>query len=1134
MLGLSGALVATTAAQAVPDAPVIFGPLDSTINVLTVGVDPAASALEQTVTVSWELQETGAVGVGCQVVVPADTLDGTTFPCNATVPDGQYGFYDLVAVSTDVDGNSPPSNTITSVRYGAAATPSSLELGPPLNVPDFPIRIGTLEPAISGTAPALGTVEVLGYRSDLGVGTESSLCLVGVPTSGAFSCPATFPSYGIWEVRVIAQDVEGGFAVEPEAVESTLRLEVFPPTPTNAVSTSFSTIEIDLDGLPGSNVGAELVRNAYVAPDGGGFCPAAWDGNPAAPPADGPSVNCVFTEVTPGVHLVRSTQFLNGAVGPTRDDVIYVAAAPTLVVEPVPGGAVFSGTADSLAADLTASGTRLTGLTVVVRDGVSNTICGGDVDAATGAWSCDGEVGAGDNSFTAYTLAQGFGDDPDVAGVVNGSYGTGASLSPAVDATIPAGVTPPAPTMTYGLGPASIDVTAQGLENSAVGVRLYQVEEVSGEGYLYGEAVASCGVVIESEGEGFGSIVTEPSLVDDCLFTNLAPGIWNVYSSQNYYFQESEYRDHYVLIPPSPTLAATRAGISQVTASGTGEPGYSVQVRQLGGAGSCTAVVDTGGDWSCAVSGVSGDTLLRAQQQSQGFEATPPVYFGLIESYDGYSAFTPTVLVAAAPAQNPPAAPPVAAPSPLPWVLEGYDGSPLTPGQQLSLTATGLPVGTVVVVEIRSTPQVLGSSVVGDTGIFALDVVVPDDLEPGEHTLVATATPPGGVDSVVSIPVTVTEPLQIIDEPSVEEPETVAEPDEGVNGEGGAGGTGVRSQPAAPSAISDSIPTIERIFTAPLTIIVSGGLALAILLLVAFPAELLNSTLASNTRRLGRWYAAVEKGVDRATEWFSSVTRTRAAAAAVLVVLTSLIFGFVDPEYGFDPVSVRMTISLAIGLFIVTYVSSWISGVIIRRVWNIETRVSLQPAALVFAVIGVIVARILEFSPGFLIGLVIGLDIVTRVGAPHRVRAILTNIGVIVGLALVSWVGFSIASAVTTGEPTMVGLLISDALVATTAEGLTAALAALLPLGFLNGHEVFRRSKLLWAGSFAIVATVFSLIVLPTAAGETGDVADVVFWMLVMVIFAAVTLTLWALLHFTGRGESDDDERVEQPATTAR
>ncbi|MDO9589710.1 MAG: hypothetical protein Q7J04_01030, partial [Microcella sp.] len=357
-------------------------------------------------------------------------------------------------------------------------------------------------------------------------------------------------------------------------------------------------------------------------------------------------------------------------------------------------------------------------------------------------------------------------------------------------------------------------------------------------------------------------------------------------------------------------------------------------------------------------------------------------------SLDGFSALAGPIAVTVPPAAvpAPPPAPPqtvITTPTPLPWVLEGYDGSPLVPGQQLSLTATGLPVGTVVVVEIRSTPRVLGTSIVGDTGIFTLDAVVPDDLEPGEHTLVAIATPPGGVDSVVSIPVTVIEAAEVAEPvdaaPVAEEPQAAAETDDGSSGTGGAGGPGDRSQLASPSAISDSIPTIDRIFRSPLLIVAAGGLALAILLLVAFPAELLNSTLASNTRRLGRWYAAIENGVERATDWFASVTRTRALAAALLVVLTSLIFGFVDPNYGFDPVSVRMTVSLAIGLFIVTYVSSWISGAIIRRVWSIETRVSLQPAALVFAVVGVIIARVLEFSPGFLIGLVIGLDLVTRV-----------------------------------------------------------------------------------------------------------------------------------------------------------
>ena len=695
------------------------------------------------------------------------------------------------------------------------------------------------------------------------------------------------------------------------------------------------------------------------------------------------------------------------------------------------------------------------------------------------------------------------------------------------------------PTLSYTLTPAAIAVTATGIEGSEVGVDLYTAEP-NGEGYNYGFVDECITEGFADEGYYEGGFTSAATTID-CSFSGLAPGIWNIYYAQRISgVASSDWVDDFVMIPETPSLLKSIVNADRsVRFEGTGTPGDRVIVRKGSSTVStCSVIVGAAGTWACTGTPSAGTATFRAVQQSVGFEADPYYSFG--NSYDGFSALSAarTVTVPSAPNPVPPV--PLALPPVTPGLVE-VAGVPsfATSGTQLEIignTDCIEPIVCDVDVDIFSTPQRLGSTVTEPAGTFSLVVTVPEGLEPGDHTIVVTVTPRGGVASSVSQPITIAAPPET--DVAKQNPGSIApdKADSAAAGDGGSSsGSGVdRADSAAPSAISDSIPTLDRIFRTPLAVLAAGGLALAILLLVAFPAELLNSTLASNTQRLGRWYGAVERGVDRATEWFASVTRTRAAAAALLVVLTSLIFGFVDPEYGFDPVSVRMTVSLAIGLFIVTYVSSWISGAIIRRVWSIETRVSLQPAALVFAVIGVVVARILEFSPGFLIGLVIGLDLVTRVGAPHRVRAILTNIGVIVGLAVASWVGFSILSAVMTGEPTMVGLLISDALVATTAEGLTAALAALLPLGFLDGHEVFRRSKLLWAGSFAAVATVFSLIVLPTTSGETDDVADVGFWMLVMVIFAVVTLTLWALLHFTGRGESDDDELVEQPVATSR
>ncbi|UTT61801.1 hypothetical protein [Microcella humidisoli] len=731
----------------------------------------------------------------------------------------------------------------------------------------------------------------------------------------------------------------------------------------------------------------------------------------------------------------------------------------------------------------------------------SATYCVAEV-SASGDWSCSSTVNPfwtwGDVEFRAY-----------------GYDVTGGSTA---DDQIVGELVPPPPTSGITLGPARVTLTAQGAADTFFQTRVYRAV-LNGEGSSF---------TLREECMADG----DPPVVD-CAVSALPAGIWNFYTVQDFEERYFSTLDEYVRIPATPTsFAATVLADQQVRFSGQGQPGFRAIVRDADGDGVCSATVSPSGAWQCVVPRPIGTESYRALQQSVGFD-TADFFVSSDRSLDGFSAYTAARTVTVT-APAPPVAPAVE-PTPLPWVLEGYDGGPLTPGQQLTLTASGLPAGTEVVVEIRSTPQVLGSTLVGDTGSFALDVVVPTDLEPGEHTLVAIATPPDGVASPVAIPVSVVA-APAIDPAKETAPSSAPEKTEAAAAAGESGSSdGVdRSDPAAPSAISDSIPTIDRIVRTPLFAITAGGLALAILLLVAFPAELLNSTLASNTRRLGRWYAAIEDRVERATEWFAAVTRTRALAAAVLVVLTALIFGFVDPDYGFDPVSLRMTVSLAIGLFIITYVSAWISGAIIRRVWSIPTRVSLQPAALLFAVIGVVVARLLEFSPGFLIGLVIGLDLLTRVGAQYRVRATLTSVGVTVGLALLGWVGYSILAAVASGEPTVLDLLVSDALVATAAEGLTASLASLLPLGFLQGHEIFRRSKGLWAATFVVVATLFALVVLPTASSTEGEVADVGFWMLVMVIFAVATLTLWAVLQFTGRGDDEHDALVDEPVAAGR
>lgn len=1113
----------SSAAQAAPLAPVISAAATDITGSVSVSVD-LEDGIEQTVTVWAEYVETGAVTEGC---VFTDTVDRD---CTSVLPDGQYGDYELFATSTDVDGTSPESNR-ASVSYGSPA--SDLVLASPFDLDAF--TNPTLSAEVTGTGPALGTVEVFAYRVDVGIGSETSLCFTGVPASGAFSCTAPFGDYGVWAVRVVATDLEGGTAERPGGEPDAIAVNVAPPQNGMSIATAPGALTATATGLAETDVSVSFIVDWFGAGSLGERCPAGWTGDYEVPPTDGPSVVCLAESVPAGIHLFSSVQFINETFSSDRGDAVYVPATPTMTVDAVPGGAIFSGSVDTLAVELAESGTLLDYVEVLVRDSESTVVCADDVDAATGQWSCTTPLAAGEETFTAIAQSIGFSDDPGVPGQVVDYWDGISTASAPVAATIAPGVVPPPPTMTYELGAASVGVMAEGLEGSRVGFEVYDVEPDGEGGYSFGFPVASCGDLPEGEGEGgFGadSAPFAPATVEECVFDDLEPGIWNFYAVQSYYFERSGYQDDYVLIPEVPTFSAAPGSNGRVLASGEGEPGFRVLVRELGGAEACSAIVDTEGAWSCSFAGASGPTLVRAQQQSQGFAADPGLYYeGVGDSFDGFSAYTAAVeVVVAGPAAPPapiPTPTPAVTPAPFSWTLEGFDGQNLRPGQQLSLSARGLPPGTSVTIQIFSTPRTLGTSVADASGLFALDVVVPEDLEPGEHTLVATATPPGGTPSQISTPVMVDPALDPAGEPLEESVDDGAEENAGSGeGAGGASGSIARDDPAAPSELTEAIPTAAEIFRNPIVTVTAGGLALAILLLVAFPTELLNSTLSANTRRFGRGFAAFERGVDRVTDWFAAVTRTRAAAAAILIVVTSVIFGFMDPSFGFDAVSLRLTLALAIGLFLVTYVSSWISGAIIWRAWRIETSIGLQPAALVFALIGVVIARLLEFSPGFLIGLVIGLEIVTRVGAPHRVRAVLTQLGVMVGISVLAWVGYSILTDATAGDLDWVTALALDSLAAATAEGLTAAAVAILPLGFLEGREIFQRSKVLWVGAFLVTATLFSLLVLPTEDG-IDEISNVGTWFVVLVAFAVVTLALWAVLHYTNPDRHADDDGAE-------
>lgn len=478
--------------------------------------------------------------------------------------------------------------------------------------------------------------------------------------------------------------------------------------------------------------------------------------------------------------------------------------------------------------------------------------------------------------------------------------------------------------------------------------------------------------------------------------------------------------------------------------------------------------------------------------------------------------------------------PPVALPPPVPatleliaWLLQfTTNTSNPTPGQQVTLTGSNLPPRSTVVGELHSDPVTLGTTTVKDDGTFTLNTRIPYTVEPGAHHYVVTVTPPDGDPQTSQIPVTiVAAPKTVIPAP-VAAPEATRPP---VHSGSTDAASADRADPAAPSTLSQSLPTIQEVLGNPIVFGTAAASSLALLFLVALPAELLNSTLDENYQRLfGRRRRSKLPWLERLRNRFR---RTPIVGGLTLTTVAALILSFSDPRFGFDLTSLRLFLACAIGMFVLGWIANVVTSAILKRRWNIATVIELEPFGLVIALAGVVLSRLLDFAPGLLIGLVLSLSLSASAKLKDEAKYVLTWAGVVLGLSILGWVGYSFFSGVVAPD-TFAGALLNDTLVAVATEGISALVIGLLPIGFLDGRSLFHYSKRQWLGTYLVTLVAFFVIVVPSGA-LWGDIDGSFWvWLTVLLVFAAlcVSVYLWFRAHPEGEevvdvgdGESADE-----------
>jgi hypothetical protein len=322
------------------------------------------------------------------------------------------------------------------------------------------------------------------------------------------------------------------------------------------------------------------------------------------------------------------------------------------------------------------------------------------------------------------------------------------------------------------------------------------------------------------------------------------------------------------------------------------------------------------------------------------------------------------------------------------------------------------------------------------------------------------------------------------------------------------GGTGLDD----PSTLS-GLRTIQDAAPTGVQWAVIGTGSLMLMLVVGWPSTLLNSVVGSRYQSMVRWVTSRfrRKKADAVPPPEGTIKRSGLPGWLMWpgFALAAILGAFVDPDFGINPMSLRLVVTLFLS-FLLFNLTAW---TIVRRV-----AVRLQPesdpylrfrwGSLLLVIVAVLVARLLGLEPGVIFGLVAGIAYATTLQAAKSAVVTIVGSAFGLGLALVAWVAYSLLAPAQIDNFAYVFLV--EFLAGVTVKGVSTLPLSLLPLGNLEGAKLFGWKRLVWGVSYVVGLAAF-MLVLATIPKAWGEIPDFLRWIWIFGAYAVVAVVIWAV-----------------------
>jgi hypothetical protein len=317
------------------------------------------------------------------------------------------------------------------------------------------------------------------------------------------------------------------------------------------------------------------------------------------------------------------------------------------------------------------------------------------------------------------------------------------------------------------------------------------------------------------------------------------------------------------------------------------------------------------------------------------------------------------------------------------------------------------------------------------------------------------------------------------------------------------------------SELVTSVPEPSQISTDARTIAVNILLALALIILIGFPADIFNSTLAENYDEITGWFRFRRRpfaGFERRFDALPTFLRL-----AVYGLLGAILYGLLDPHFGFNRASLILVLGLLVALATISTVLDLLRNAYLVRSVGKNGRLKAFPIGLAMGAILVFFSRVGHFHPGYVFGIFTALAFEDELYDEEDGRGLaIASVGLLALAVGALVLRVPVAHLAERSHANFVVLVLEAALATMWIAGIQAIVWGLIPMRFLYGQKVLAWSRPGWLAIYGTGMALFVHTLLHPGMGLYGTSSQASLWsvLLLFIVFAVFSACFWAYFRF--------------------